>query len=59
MLRLGLRLLLVSVVLCAVGWLSLAHVAFEVVRVAAIACMAVGFALLILDYVRTPDPSGR
>lgn len=59
MLRLGLRLLLVSVVLCAVGWLSLAHVAFEVVRVAAIGCMTLGFTLLILDYVRTPDPSGR
>jgi hypothetical protein len=59
MLRLGLRLLLVSVVLCAVGWLSIAHWAFEVVRVAAIGCMALAFVLLILDYVRTPDPSGR
>jgi hypothetical protein len=59
MLRLALRLLLVSVVLCAVGWLSLAHWAFEVVRVAGVGCLALGIVLLVLDYVRTPDPSGR
>jgi hypothetical protein len=59
MLRFSLRFLLLSIALCAVGWLSLAHWAFEVVRVAGVGCLALGLVLLILDYVRTPDPSGR
>jgi hypothetical protein len=57
MLRLGLRLLLVSIILCAIGWLSIAHWIFEVIRVTAIGCMALAFALLILDFIRTPDPT--
>ncbi len=57
MLRLGLRLLLLAVLLCAVGWLSIAHWIFEVIRVAAITCLTLGFVVLIIDYVRTPDPT--
>jgi hypothetical protein len=59
MLRLGLRLLLAGVVLVAVGWISLAHWVFEVIRVTAIGCLVLGMLLLIVNYVRTPDPSGQ
>lgn len=59
MLRLGLRLVLLAVILCAVGWLSVASVVFEVIRVVAIACLAAGFACLLLNFVRTPDPASR
>lgn len=59
MLRLGLRLILLSVVLCAIGWLSIAYAIFEFIRVAAIGSMALGMFLLILWYIRTPDPTPR
>lgn len=58
MLRLGLRLILIGVLLCALGWISIAYAIFEVIRVVAIGCLALGMLVLILDYVRTPDPSG-
>ena len=58
MLRLGLRLLVVAVALMAVGWLSIAHWAFEVVRAASIACLALALVLLILDYARAPEAPG-
>lgn len=57
MLRVGLRLLLAALVLMAVGWLSLEYVVFEVIRVAAVVCLTVGMLLLIVDYLRTPDPT--
>jgi hypothetical protein len=47
------------VVLCAIGWLSIAYAIFEFIRVAAIGSMALGMFLLILWYIRTPDPTPR
>lgn len=59
MLKTGLWLLLASLVLISVGWLSLASVVFEVIRVAAVVCLSLGLLLLFVDYVRTPDPADR
>ena len=56
MLRLALRLLVVSLVLMLIGWMSNAHPVCEVIRVASIVCLAAGFALLFVNYLRTPDP---
>jgi hypothetical protein len=56
MLKWGLRLLLLSVVLSAIGWLAIGHVVFEVLRVSAGACMVLGILLLIAGYIRTPAP---
>ena len=56
MLRIGLRLLLAAVILMAIGWISLAHVLFEIVRNAGIACLTLGMILLIVDYIRTGEP---
>lgn len=58
MLRLALRLLLAFLVLGAVGWFGYLSLFTEVVRVLAVGCLALGMLLLILDYLRTPDPSG-
>ena len=58
MLRFALRLLIASLVLIGIGWLSLDHGVFELIRLAAIGCMALGFGLLVVNFVRTPDPSG-
>ena len=57
MLRLALRLLAASVVFFAVGYLDSGRVWCEVVRVAAVAGMTVSFVLLIVNYLRTADPS--
>jgi hypothetical protein len=56
---LGLRLLLLAVVLMAVGWTSFAHAVFEVIRVVSILMLSLALGLLIVDFVRTPDPAGR
>lgn len=57
MLRAGLRLLFAALVLMAVGWLTLVWPVFEVIRVTAVGCLTLGMLLLIVDYVRTPDPT--
>ena len=59
MLRLGLWLLFASVGLTLVGWLSLAHWVFEVIRAAAMGSLALGMLLLLVEYLRTPDPAER
>lgn len=59
MLQLGLRLFLAAVVLMAIGWISIAYAVFEVIRVTAVLCLTLAFAVLILDFLRTPDPAGR
>jgi hypothetical protein len=56
MLRWSLRLLLLSLLLSAVGFTSNAYAVFEVIRVAGGVAMTVGLALLIVWYVRTPQP---
>src|SRR5262245_31467504 len=57
MLRVGLRLLLVSVVLMGIGWLFRIDSAIvEVIRIASIVCLGLGMVLLLINYVRTPDP---
>ncbi len=58
MLRLGLRLLVASLFLAAVGWLAIGHWVWEAVRLSSVVCLALGMLLLILNYLRTPDPSG-
>lgn len=59
MLRLGLRLLVAALALAAVGWLSIDYAFFEVLRISSVACLTLGFLLLFVNYVRTPDPAGR
>jgi hypothetical protein len=56
MLRLGLRLLALSVPLFLIGFASLSSGWFEVVRLVGVACLLSGMALLLVNYVRTPDP---
>jgi hypothetical protein len=58
MLRLGLRLVALSVPLFLIGFSSLSSGWFEVVRLAGTACLAVGMALLLINYIRMPDPGG-
>lgn len=55
MLRLGLRLLLASVALAGVGWLSIAYPVFEALRLASVVCLTAAFGLILAFYVRTPD----
>jgi hypothetical protein len=56
MLRLGLRSLLVGLVLCAIGFVSLGSVWFEALRVAGGFFLSVAVVLLVLNYARTPEP---
>ena len=56
MLRVGLRLLALSVPLFLIGFASLSSGWFEVVRLIGVACLVVGVLLLLVNYVRTPDP---
>jgi hypothetical protein len=56
MLRWALRLLLASVVLSAIGFITNAHAVFEVIRVVAGVMMTAGVFLLLVWYVRTPQP---
>ncbi len=56
MLRMGLRLVALSVPLFLIGFSSLSSVWFEVVRLVGAACLAVGIVLLLINYIRTPDP---
>lgn len=56
MLRIGLRLLLLSVVLFLIGFSSLSSVWFEVVRLVGVVCTVAGIGLLLLFYARTPTP---
>jgi hypothetical protein len=44
--------------LAAVGWLSIEHVFCEAIRLSSMVCLALGFLLLFLNYLRTPDPAG-
>jgi hypothetical protein len=52
----GLRLLALSIPLLLIGFASLSSVWFEVSRLIGVACIVVGLALLLLNYVLTPDP---
>ena len=56
MLRWGLRLLLAAVVLSAVGFITNAYAVFEVMRVVGGLCLAAGVMMLLVWYVRTPQP---
>jgi hypothetical protein len=58
MLRMGLRLVALSVPLFLIGFSSLSSGWFEVVRLAGAACLITGIVLLIINYIRTPDPGG-
>jgi hypothetical protein len=58
MLRMGLRLVAVSVPLFLIGFSSLSSIWFEVARFAGAGCLIVGMVLLLINYVRTPDPGG-
>lgn len=58
MLRMGLRLLAGSVPLLFIGFSSLSSVWFEVARLAGAGCLIVGMVLLLINFVRTPDPGG-
>jgi hypothetical protein len=56
MLRLGLRSLLLSLVLCAAGFASNSSVWFEVLRVAGAFFLSVAVVLLLVNYALTPEP---
>jgi hypothetical protein len=58
MLRIGLCLLALSVPLFFIGFSSLSSGWFEVVRLIGVACLVAGLALLLINYIRTPDPGG-
>jgi hypothetical protein len=58
MLRMGLRLVAVSVPLFLIGFAGLSSVWFEVARLVGAGCLIVGMVLLLINYVRTPDPGG-
>jgi hypothetical protein len=57
MLRVGLRLLLVSIPLFFVGFASLKWAIFEVARLVGVACAVGGMALLLIWYARAPAPT--
>jgi hypothetical protein len=59
MLRVGLRLLAVSIPLFFIGFASLSSVWFEVLRLLGIACMTSGIALVLLNQLRSPRPGGN
>ena len=56
MLRWALRLLLASVVLSAIGFITNAYLVFEVLRVFGGLCLMAGVVMLLVWYVRTPQP---
>jgi hypothetical protein len=58
MMRLGLRLLLVSIPLFFFGFASLKWAIFEVARLIGVACAVTGMGLLMVWYARTPAPPG-
>ena len=58
MLRLGLRLVALSVPLFLIGFSSLSSGWFEVFRLAGTVCLVAGMVLLLINYIRTPDPGG-
>jgi hypothetical protein len=57
MLRIGLRLLLISIPLFLFGFASLKWAIFEVARVIALGCAVGGMVLLLIWYARTPAPT--
>jgi hypothetical protein len=54
--RLALWSLLLSLLLCGVGFLSAASVWFEVVRMAGAFFLSAGVVLLLVNHARTPEP---
>jgi hypothetical protein len=58
MLRMGLRLVALSVPFFFVGFCSVSSGWFEVLRLIGTACLVSGMVLLLINYVRTPDPGG-
>jgi hypothetical protein len=56
MLRWALRLLLVAVVLSLVGFTTNAYAVFEVLRVVGGLCLTAAVVMLVVWYVRTPQP---
>jgi hypothetical protein len=58
MLRVGLRLLALSIPLFFIGFASLSSGWFEVVRLLGVACVVGGIALLLLNHLRSPGPGG-
>jgi accessory gene regulator protein AgrB len=57
LLQRALTFLAVSVVLMGIGWLSNVSWFWEAIRIAAMLCLAIGIALMLLYYVLTPDPT--
>ena len=53
--RLALRLLLLSLLLCAVGFASNVSAWFEVLRVAGGSLLAIALVLLLINHARGPD----
>jgi hypothetical protein len=58
MLRVGLRLLAVSIPLFFIGFYSLSSVWFEVVRLLGAACLVGGIVLVMLDLLRSSGADG-
>jgi hypothetical protein len=58
MLRMGLRLVALSVPLYFIGFSSVSSGWFEVLRLIGTACLVTGMVLLLINYIRTPDPGG-
>ena len=58
MLRLGLALLAITIPLLLIGFASLTSWVYEAFRLAGIGCMVAGIGLLLVNYIRTPDPGG-
>ena len=59
MIRWGLRLLLLSVLLFAVGFVGAWSGWFEVARLGGVGCLALGLALLLVDHLTAPpDTTG-
>jgi hypothetical protein len=55
-LRWGLRLLALTIPLLLIGFSSLTAWWYEVFRLAGVGCLTAGIGLLLIDYIRTPDP---
>lgn len=56
MLRWALRLLLAAVVLSLIGFTTNAYAIFEVIRAVGGLCLTAGVVMLVVWYVRTPQP---
>jgi hypothetical protein len=55
-LRLGLRLLALAIPLLLIGFASLTSWVYEAFRLAGVGCLTAGVGLLLINYIRTPDP---